>query len=432
MVENPNNPILALDVQKMQTWIAPSKLMYQGDQGYNQPFRLTNGWNAYDISPENLCFSASKPDGQIIEVENEPDRFVEKEGVWYFKLPDEVTQAVGFVTCFFYVKDSTNGISASTTKFSYSIEAKFNDEERSTSYVSILERLQHIFETYVENAKTEVNKLNLANDQYQTRLTAMLNEFQNQVNKWIIDKKNEVDNTFNERKTLFDNLDSQLQSKYNGFVKNWSDQITNQQETWQSNLNKANDAANSQRSQFAKSFNEQKNSFNNNYEQFKATALTDLVKKRDEKLKEIDNDWAVKKNSLQNDINSFKEQLTNQLSEIVGTVNNLKNTELPNLTERLELTKREVEDLSSRLSNINFDLYETKEESNSKLSQKADKTEVQELNSKIDNVNQNTSNRISALENAGYTKYREGFSSAEEARKWSADNHGVAYFNDGN
>ena len=62
MVENPNNPILNLDVQKMQSWITPAKLMYEGDKGYNQPFKLTNAWNEYTVTAENLCFSARKPD----------------------------------------------------------------------------------------------------------------------------------------------------------------------------------------------------------------------------------------------------------------------------------------------------------------------------------------------------------------------------------
>ena len=92
MVENPNNPILNLDVQKMQSWITPAKLMYEGDKGYNQPFKLTNAWNEYTVTAENLCFSARKPDNQLIEVENEPSRFKLEDGIWYFKLPDELTK----------------------------------------------------------------------------------------------------------------------------------------------------------------------------------------------------------------------------------------------------------------------------------------------------------------------------------------------------
>lgn len=53
---------------------------------------------------------------------------------------------------------------------------------------------------------------------------------------------------------------------------------------------------------------------------------------------------------------------------------------------------------------------------------------------KADNqaVSANTQ-RITALENAGYIKYKDsGFASAEEAQQWAADNHGIAIFNDEN
>ena len=53
MVENPNNPILNLDVQKMQSWITPAKLMYEGDKGYNQPFQL----GAQEHSTEFITFT---------------------------------------------------------------------------------------------------------------------------------------------------------------------------------------------------------------------------------------------------------------------------------------------------------------------------------------------------------------------------------------
>lgn len=43
------------------------------------------------------------------------------------------------------------------------------------------------------------------------------------------------------------------------------------------------------------------------------------------------------------------------------------------------------------------------------------------------------SNRITALENAGYIKYKDsGFASAEEAQQWAQQNHGIAIFNDEN
>lgn len=228
MVENPNNPILNLDVQKMQSWVAPAKLMYQGDKGYRQPFRLTNAWNEYDVKAENLCFSATKPDGQIIEVENEPERFTEQDNIWYFLLPDEVTQKTGSVPCYFYVKDNINNIVASTTKFSYQVEAKFTDEERSVSYVSALERLQKKFEEYIENAKVSINQMTNSS---------------NEVKQEAINRLNEARQQFESQLNLMINQFAEYQSKYNELLSTLNQKFDDELVSYRSNYDEWKDSA---------------------------------------------------------------------------------------------------------------------------------------------------------------------------------------------
>ncbi|NUE98906.1 BppU family phage baseplate upper protein [Lactobacillus melliventris] len=228
MVENPNNPILNLDVQKMQSWVAPAKLMYQGDKGYRQPFRLTNAWNEYDVKAENLCFSATKPDGQIIEVENEPERFTEQDNIWYFLLPDEITQKTGSVPCYFYVKDNINNIVASTTKFSYQVEAKFTDEERSVSYVSALERLQKKFEEYIENAKVSINQMT---------------DSSNEVKQEAINRLNEARQQFESQLNLMINQFAEYQSKYNELLSTLNQKFDDELVSYQSDYDKWKDSA---------------------------------------------------------------------------------------------------------------------------------------------------------------------------------------------
>lgn len=228
MIENPNNPILNLDVQKMQSWVAPAKLMYQGDKGYRQPFRLTNAWNEYDVKAENLCFNATKPDGQIIEVENEPERFTEKDNIWYFLLPDEITQKTGSVPCYFYVKDNINNIVASTTKFSYQVEAKFTDEERSVSYVSALERLQKKFEEYIENAKVSINQMT---------------DSSNEVKQEEIDRLNEARQQFESQLNHMINQFAEYQSKYNELLSTLNQKFDDELVSYQSDYDKWKDSA---------------------------------------------------------------------------------------------------------------------------------------------------------------------------------------------
>lgn len=200
--------------------------MYEGDKGYNQPFKLTNAWNNYEVNADNLCFSARKPDNQLIEIEHEPTRFKLEDGIWYFKLPDELTQAVGQVKCYFYVKDDNNNIVASTTKFAYNVEAKFSEEEQSISYTSALERLQHIFEQYIENAKNEVNEMDSVSNEYKQKLLDLLAKLQKQVDDWVAAKTAEIDADIKSRQDALDKLNTDTQNKYNELVSTWTNQIT--------------------------------------------------------------------------------------------------------------------------------------------------------------------------------------------------------------
>lgn len=141
-IMKPRLPLLNLDLQKTTVFVSKPFKMTQGDKGYQQPFKLTNAFAKYDVSANNLCWSATKPDGTIIDVTDEPDRFHLDGSTWYFDLPDEVGQAIGNVTGYFYVKDDQQNIVASTTKFGYEVTAKFGEDGPSNNYVSELERLE--------------------------------------------------------------------------------------------------------------------------------------------------------------------------------------------------------------------------------------------------------------------------------------------------
>lgn len=434
MVDRPNNPVLALDVQKMQSWIAPSKLMYQGDKGYNQPFRLTNAWNDYQVNANNLCFSASKPDGNVIEVENEPDRFTEKDGIWYFKLPDALTQAIGSVTCFFYVKDNTNNIVASTTKFSYRVEAKFNDEERSVSYVSILERLQKTFETYVENAKNEVNKMDSLSNEYKQKLNAQLDQMSKQVQTWITAKTTEIDADIKSRQDALNKLNTDYQNKYNELVTNWNNQITAENSQYQAdkkardsqaqsdkakrdsdfasqtkaiqdradnqNSKITNDAnaqkeaiqsradkqnadiqsrADNQKNAIDSSWNTQSKNIDADYKSKLDKALKDITNQRDAKISQIDKEWAEKKTTLQADIDKFKNDLLLQVQNASDQVKKLIDVDLPAMNKKAEEVQAKVDKLAADFSKINFDDFVKKDEFEAALVKKASGLKVRGL-----------------------------------------------------
>lgn len=104
-------------------------------------------------------------------------------------------------------------------------------------------------------------------------------------------------------------------------------------------------------------------------------------------------------NRLNNQVDSLGKRITdvnNTLSGRIDTLNSEKNT----LSGRVDTLNNEKNALSTQLNNA--------------------KNEITELKSKV-----------STLESAGYVKGKfDGFSSAEEARQWSANNHGISYFPD--
>ena len=382
MVENPNNPILNLDVQKMQSWITPAKLMYEGDKGYNQPFKLTNAWNEYTVTAENLCFSARKPDNQVIEVENEPSRFKLADGIWYFKLPDELTQAVGQVKCFFYIKDEDNNIVASTTKFAYNVEAKFSDEEQSISYVSALERLQSIFEQYIENAKNEVNEMDSVSNEYKQKLLDLLANLQKQVDDWVAAKTTEIDADIRERQTALDTLSTNYQNEYNSLVTKWNDQMAAQDiqyaadkkqrdDTYAADKKDRDDTYTADKNSRDTAFTEEQNArttafstamdgFNTDYQAKLTAALKDITDQRDAKIAQIDQEWTEKKTTLTNEIDTFKTNLLNQLTTVANSVDKLTNTDLPAMEAKADEVQAKVDQLSADLASIDFNSFAKK------------------------------------------------------------------------
>lgn len=119
-------------------------------------------------------------------------------------------------------------------------------------------------------------------------------------------------------------------------------------------------------------------------------------------------------NKLDNQVASLGKRITdvnNALSGRIDTLNNEKNT----LSGRVDTLNNEKNMLSQKVDTLTSKNGELTEQlSNSK-------NEISELKSKV-----------STLENAGFVKGKfDGFKSADEAKQWSQQNHGIAFFDDG-
>lgn len=118
-------------------------------------------------------------------------------------------------------------------------------------------------------------------------------------------------------------------------------------------------------------------------------------------------------NRLNDQVDSLGKKITdvnNALSGRIDTLNDEKNV----LSGRVDSLNNEKNALSGRVDSLTTQNGTLNTQLNNA------KNEITELKSKV-----------STLESAGYVKGKfDGFSSADEARQWSANNHGIAIFDD--
>lgn len=306
-------PILELDLQKTTTYVARPFRLTQGDKGYWQAFHLSVGFQPYTITADKLCFAGTKPDGQLIDITNEPSRFELRDGVWYFKLPDELAQAVGTFTGYFYVVQGGTTV-ASTTKFAYEILAKFGEDEASNSYVSIFNDLRDKFSQIIESSRTELNNWTSLNNKAKSDLDQLLKDLKTQTDNWLKAKTSEVEA-----------LIAKYNSKYNELVSQWNNQITTQQSRWQSQLNQQQSDFNSQKARIDSEYRQQLENLKASFDSFKA----DLTNRISQAKSDIDSIQTVipilQKKIAEISLNSFskadaRSAVSDQVTEITGNL----------------------------------------------------------------------------------------------------------------
>uniref|UniRef100_UPI003F542750 BppU family phage baseplate upper protein n=1 Tax=Lactobacillus acidophilus TaxID=1579 RepID=UPI003F542750 len=120
-------------------------------------------------------------------------------------------------------------------------------------------------------------------------------------------------------------------------------------------------------------------------------------------------------NRLNNQVNSLGKRITDVNDALSGRIDTL-NSEKNTLSGRVDTLNDEKNALSGRVDTLT--------------------TQNGTLNTQLNNAENEITelkSKVSTLESAGYVKGKfDGFSSADEARQWSASNHGIAIFNDEN
>lgn len=357
-IQNPRLPSLNLDVQKDVRFIVRPFRLTQADKGYIQPFRLTNSWSAYDVSEINLNFAATKPDGQIIDIKKEPNRFKQENGIWLFYLPEEIAQAVGNVTAYFYVTDSSDTILATTTKFGYEVSARYGEDVKSNSYISEIEDMEKQFQEYLANAKAQVNAQNDLTNEYKEKLSQTLSEMSDKVATWLSTKTVAIDQDIKSRQDNLDRLNADYQAKYNELVASWQNKIAEINTDWEQRKAEIISEAKNQRTDISNEWESLKSKFKADRDSAISQANTDFKSKLDT----IQADWNDQKSKLEQEISDFKTNLENKVQVVTNKVSDLVTHTYPDLSSKTDAISTKIAQLKQEFSKIDFSTYATKED----------------------------------------------------------------------
>lgn len=357
-IQNPRLPELTLDLQKSTVFVSRPFRLTQADKGYIQPFRLTNSWSAYDVSEINLNFAATKPDGQIIDIKKEPNRFKQENGIWLFYLPEEIAQAVGNVTAYFYVTDSSDTILATTTKFGYEVSARYGDDVKSNSYISEIEDMEKQFQEYLANAKAQVNAQNNLTNEYKQKLSQTLSEMSDKVATWLSNKTAAIDQDIKNRQDNLDRLNADYQAKYNELVASWQNKIAEINTDWEQRKAEIISEAKNQRTDISNEWESLKSKFKDDRDSAISQANSDFKAKLDT----IQADWNNQKSKLEQEITDFKTNLENKVQVVTNKVSDLVTHTYPDLSSKTDAISTKVAQLKEEFSKIDFSTYATKDD----------------------------------------------------------------------
>nr|WP_240402902.1 BppU family phage baseplate upper protein [Lactobacillus iners] len=358
MIQNPRLPELTLDLQKTTVFVSRPFRLTQADKGYIQPFRLTNSWSAYDVSEINLNFAATKPDGQIIDIKKEPNRFKQENGIWLFYLPEEIAQAVGNVTAYFYVTDSSDTILATTTKFGYEVSARYGEDVKSNSYVSEIEDMEKQFQEYLANAKAQVNAQNDLTNEYKEKLSQTLSEMSDKVATWLSTKTVAIDQDIKNRQDNLDRLNADYQAKYNELVASWQNKIAEINTDWEQRKAEIISEAKNQRTDISNEWESLKSKFKADRDSAISQANSDFKAKLDT----IQTDWNNQKGKLEQEISDFKTNLENKVQVVTNKVSDLVTHTYPDLSSKTDAISTKIAQLKEEFSKIDFSTYATKDD----------------------------------------------------------------------
>ena len=447
----------------------------------------------YDLSDKKIVFSESKDSGKYVVDDGKDSRSGKftltdaKNGKFSYTLQEQVYPESG--TAWFDIVSADGTVLDTTVSFRFVVIPAPTLHVNDDNYSSTLEALQAHYQGVIKNTETQTqNLINSLTDKINRAISNGQNDVANELSdaraklQQITTDANNLKNSWNAEfeteKQNFTDLQNQCKAQTakinqdaNSQIKAINDNAAQQLKNNQS----ANDAAikevNGQRdaaiNQANTNFQNEINKLQQDYNAWKAEKLADFTKSLQSLTDQISTDQA--------DLTNFNKQLSDTKIELANMAKQLDSIDFARFVtgdQFKEAMSKKASGIKVRGLRGDYVMAVNANDSNidaTPSTQQAGLVDsgvlaaaVQALadaildknhytKQEVDGIKQNildtitnktkdmattqdvaaNAQRITALENAGFAKIKlDGFSTADDAKKWSADNNGIAMFAD--
>lgn len=447
----------------------------------------------YDLSDKKIVFSESKDSGKYVVDDGKDSRSGKftltdaKNGKFSYTLQEQVYPESG--TAWFDIVSADGTVLDTTVSFRFVVIPAPALHVNDDNYSSTLEALQAHYQGVIKNTETQTqNLINSLTDKINRAISNGQNDVANELSdaraklQQITTDANNLKNSWNAEfeteKQNFTDLQNQWKAqtaKINQDANSQIQAINDNAAQQLKNNQSANDAAikevNGQRdaaiNQANANFQNEINKLQQDYNAWKAEKLADFTKSLQSLTDQINTDQA--------DLTNFNKQLSDTKTELANMAKQLDSIDFARFVtgdQFKEAMSKKASGIKVRGLRGDYVMAVNANDSNidaTPSTQQAGLVDsgvlaaaVQALadaildknhytKQEVDGIKQNildtitnktkdmattqdvaaNAQRITALENAGFAKIKlDGFSTADDAKKWSADNNGIAMFAD--
>lgn len=447
----------------------------------------------YDLSDKKIVFSESKDSGKYVVDDGKDSRSGKftltdaKNGKFSYTLQEQVYPESG--TAWFDIVSADGTVLDTTVSFRFVVIPAPTLHVNDDNYSSTLEALQAHYQGVIKNTETQTQNLinsltdkidqaisngqkDVANELSDARaklqqITTDANNLKNSWNAEFETEKQNFTDLQNQWKAQTAKINQDANSQIQAINDNAAQQLKNNQSANDAAIKEVNGQRDAAINQANTNFQNELNKLQQDYNAWKAEKLADFTKSLQSLTDQINTDQA--------DLTNFNKQLSDTKTELANMAKQLDSIDFARFVtgdQFKEAMSKKASGIKVRGLRGDYVMAVNANDSNidaTPSTQQAGLVDsgvlaaaVQALADAIldknhytkqetDGIKQNildnltnktkdmattqdvaaNAQRITALENAGFAKIKlDGFSTADDAKKWSADNNGIAMFAD--